>query len=116
MGLGMSSRDWKFRIQDIIKAIEKYIDSMSLADFKRNDLVMDAVERNFEIIGEASKNVPNKVQNTYPEIPWKEMAGMRNILIHVYFGIDVKLVWHTATKYLPQLKVQLLNLLKETKE
>lgn len=110
----MSSRDWKFRIEDILRAIDKieiYLNRMTLAQFKKNELVMDAVVRNLEIIGEASKNIPVAVRRAYPEIPWDQMKGMRNILIHEYFGVDVKIVWHTAKKYLPPLRKQLKSIL-----
>ncbi len=106
----MSSRDWKFRIQDILKAIAKielYLDKMTLAQFKKNEMVIDAVVRNFEIIGEASKNIPSTIRRAHGDIPWHQMNGMRNLLIHEYFGVDVPTVWHTAKKHLPLLKKQL---------
>lgn len=113
----MSSRQWDFRIEDILKAIDKielYINKMTLAQFKKNELVIDAVVRNLEIIGEASKNVPVAIRRAYPEIPWKQINGMRNILIHEYFGVDSKTVWHTVKEHLPILKQQLLKLHQST--
>jgi uncharacterized protein with HEPN domain len=107
----MSSRDWIFRIQDILMAIEKidsYIEGMNASQFKKNNLVIDAVIRNLEVIGEASKSIPLNIRHHYSDIPWNEMTGMRNILIHEYFGVDVTTVWHTAKKYLPPLKKQLI--------
>ena len=83
---------------------------MTLPQFKKNELVIDAVIRNFEIIGEASKNIPQTIQNVYPEIPWRQMSGMRNLLIHEYFGVDIDTVWHTAKKQLPALKNQLTEI------
>jgi uncharacterized protein with HEPN domain len=68
----MSSRQWVFRVQDILKAVEKierYVDGMTLAKFKQNELVIDAVVRNFEIIGEACKSIPLAIQRSYPDIP-----------------------------------------------
>lgn len=111
----MSSRDWLFRIQDILKAIQKietYIEGMTLNQFKKNELVIDAVIRNFEIIGEASKNISKSTRDLYPDIPWDQMNGMRNILIHEYFGVDETTVWHTAKTHLPILKEQFEALLK----
>lgn len=111
----MSSRDWDFRIQDILKAIDKierFIKGMTLTQFKKNELVIDAIVRNLEVIGEASKSIPIAVRRSHPDIPWSQMTGMRNILIHEYFGVDVKIVWHTAKKSLPTLKKQLQKLTK----
>ena len=101
----MSSREWIFRVQDILEAIEKvgrYIENMTLSQFKENELVMDAVIRNFEIIGEASKNIPLPIRRSYPEVPWNEMSGMRNVLIHEYFGVDSTLVWEIIKNDLPE--------------
>lgn len=109
-----SSREWDFRIHDILKSIDKvdkYIDGMTLAQFKKNELVIDAVIRNFEIIGEASKNVPIAIQQSYSDLPWKQMNGMRNTLIHEYFGVDLDTIWYTAKKELPSLKKLLIDLL-----
>ena len=109
-----SSREWPYRIKDILKAIgniETYIDSMTLSEFKKNQLVIDAVIRNFEIIGEASNYIPKNVKNSHPEIMWIEIYGMRNILIHEYFGVEVDTVWHTAKTHLPTLKKQLSTIL-----
>ncbi len=114
----MSSRQWIFRVKDILKAIEKierYMDGISLAKFKQNELVIDAVVRNFEIIGEASKSIPRSIQHVYPDIPWKEMKGMRDVLIHEYFGVDIKILWHAAKKNLPILRKQLEMLLQSVK-
>lgn len=106
----MSSRDWIFRIQDILTAIDKierYIEDTTLSQFKENDLIIDAVVRNFEIIGEACKGIPISVRHSHPDIPWIQMSGMRDILIHEYFGVDVKILWRTAKKDLPALKKKL---------
>lgn len=87
-----SSRDWLFRIKDILQAIDKieqYTQDLTVSKFKNNSLVVDAVVRNFEIIGEASVHIPLEIKNTYPDIPWKQMAAMRNLLIHEYFGVNV---------------------------
>lgn len=109
------SRDWSFRIKDIIKAItkiEQYLDQMTFSEFKKNEMAIDAVVRNFEIIGEAANNIPDDVENANPQVPWKQMVEMRNFLIHEYFGVDLNTVWQTAHKYLPELKEQLLQLNK----
>ena len=112
----MSSREWAFRIHDILKSIDKienYLEGMTIASFQKNDLVIDAVVRNFEIIGEASKNIPLAFRRSHSEIPWDQMNAMRNILIHEYFGVDIKIVWYTAKKNLPLLRKELVKLLEE---
>jgi uncharacterized protein with HEPN domain len=113
-----SSRNWSFRIKDILHAIEKieqYTKDMTAIEFKKNELVIDAVIRNFEIIGEASNGVPLIIQNAHPHIPWRQIIGLRNILIHEYFGVDVKAVWQTIHGHLPSLKQQLQGFSKEIK-
>lgn len=84
---------------------------MTASEFKKNELVIDAVIRNFEIIGEASNGIPLTVQQAHAEIPWKQMVELRNFLIHEYFGVDISTVWQTAHIHLPKLKQQLLSLI-----
>ena len=115
----MSSREWNFRIQDILNAIDKidrYLEGMTLTEFKKDELVIDGVVRNLEIIGEASKNLPLSMRRIHSNIPWKEMNGMRDVLIHRYFGVDIKIVWHTAKKSLPSIREHLEQLLQEPKK
>ena len=114
MKQSMSSRDWRFRIQDILKAIQKieaYVEGITASQFKDNELIIDAVVRNLEIIGEASKSISPATRRLYPDIPWNQMNAMRNILIHEYFGVDVATVWHTTKTHLPTLKKQLKSIL-----
>lgn len=85
---------------------------MTAAQFKKNELVIDAVIRNFEVIGEASNNVPLTIQRAHTHIPWRQMIALRNFLIHEYFGVDINTVWQTAHIHLPELKQQLLELTK----
>lgn len=111
MKLSKSSRDWSFRIKDILQAIERieeYTKGMTASEFKKKQIVIDAVIRNFEVIGEASNSVPRIVQHAHPQIPWKQMIALRNFLIHEYSGVDVNTVWQTAHLHLPILKKQLL--------
>jgi len=88
-------------IQDIIEAIDKlmkFVKGMSYDEFVQDDKTIFAVVRAIEIIGEAVKNIPEEVRGSYPEIPWKDMAGMRDKLIHSYFGIRLERVWETANE------------------
>lgn len=110
-----SSRDCSFRIKDILQAIdsiEEYTKNMTVSDFKKNKLVIDAVIRNFEIIGEASVHIPDTFRSAHPDIPWKQMTAMRNVLIHEYFGVNLGTIWQTVQTRLPALKEQLLSLNK----
>jgi len=97
-------------IEDIlhaIAAIEGFVNNLSFQEFKEDDKTSSAVIRKLEIIGEAAKNVPDDIKNKYAGIPWKEMAGMRDKLIHFYFGVDYNLVWQTIQTRLPEIKKEL---------
>jgi len=113
----MSKRDPKLFIQDMIEAIEKierYTSSMeTLDDFAKNEMVVDAVLRNLEIIGEAAKYIPKDLRSKYSEIPWKRVVGLRNVVIHSYFAVDPEVIWVIVEKQLPELKEVLLKMMRE---
>ena len=75
-------------------------------------MVVDAVVRNFEIIGEAAKNIPDQIKEKYPEIPWKKMYGLRNLISHEYFGVDYEMIWQIITEDLPQNMKDMSKILK----
>lgn len=109
-------RNPKLFLTDIfesIELIEKYTEKLSYKKFLENNETQDAVMRRIEIIGEATKNVPLKIRKEYPDIPWKQMAGMRNMLAHEYFGIVMKRIWDTTQKDLPKLKKQILKIIEK---
>jgi len=109
-------RDYRLYIDDLIEAIErieKYAGGLSFEEFSRDTKTVDAVIRNFEVLGEAAKHIPRHIKNRYVALPWKEMAGMRDKLIQEYFGIKLKIVWKTINKRLPQLKRLLKEILKD---
>ena len=82
---------------------------------KNNSLVLDGVVRNLEIIGEAVKNIPPQVKEKHPEIEWKKIASLRDILAHEYFGVDVEVIWDIVENKLPGLKAQISRILKDVK-
>ena len=93
-----------------IADIERYTQNMDFEKFSRDTLVQDGVMRKLEIIGEASKRLSPELRKTVNKIPWKEICGMRDKLIHDYFGVDLMAVWKTATEDVPSLKIVLEKL------
>ncbi len=91
-------------ILDAMEAIETFVEGMSFEEFIKDDKTVSAVIRKFEIIGEATKGVPDEIRQKYSDVPWREMAGMRDKLIHFYFGVDYELVWKTVKNRIPQVK------------
>lgn len=87
-----------------IDKIQEYTKNLTAQDFNNSELIQDAVIRNIEIIGEATKKISKDLKSQYLEIPWKEMSGMRDKLIHDYFGVDVDVVWKTVNEDIPFLK------------
>lgn len=112
-------RDITIYFQDILKAIEsieEFVRGMDFEAFKRDDKTVSAVIRKFEIMGEAARNIPKNIRNNYPDIPWKEMIGFRDKLIHFYFGIKYEIVWDTIKMKLPDLKEKIKKILEEMKK
>ena len=101
---------------DAINLIEEYLRDKDYDEFKNNRMLQDAVIREIEIIGEATKNLSMEFRNKHPNIPWRQIAGMRNKLIHGYFGVDVDAVWDTVMKDIPSLKEKLQKIIKEGKK
>jgi uncharacterized protein with HEPN domain len=95
------------RIADIIEAIdaiEEYTGELTYEQFFASRLVQDGVIRRLEIIGEATKHIPKRVRDTHPEIPWRQIAGMRDVLAHDYFGVILENAWNVVQRDLPPLK------------
>lgn len=109
-------KDIKIFLEHILESIdliEEYLKDKSKAEFLKLTQLQDSVIRRIEIIGEAVKNMPDDFKETYRKIPWKQIVGMRDILIHQYFGIDLNLTWEVIEKDLPRLKNQIRAIKKE---
>ncbi len=102
----MSHRLWIYRITDILDSIKKvlsYVEDMEFEDFQKDDKTIDAVIRNFIVIGEAARNVPDDIILKYPNIPWRLMGDMRNFAVHEYWGVEIRTIWKTIQDDLPPL-------------
>lgn len=111
-------RDFRDYINDILSSIEEiegFVKGFTFDKFVKDKKTINAVIRSLEVIGEASKKIPNVIRKKYPDIPWKKMAGMRDKLIHEYFGIDHEIIWEVATNEIKTLKYLLQDLRKELK-
>ena len=108
-------KEIKIFIEDIlesIKNIEEYVRGMDKEKFLEDNKTQDAVLRKLEVIGEAVKNIPSEVKEKYPEVSWKRIAGMRDVIIHEYFGVNLERVWKTVKDDLPELKKKILKISK----
>ncbi|MCH7763703.1 MAG: DUF86 domain-containing protein [Candidatus Marinimicrobia bacterium] len=100
-------------ILDSCQFIQEFVDGLDYNQFISDEKTTSAVIRKIEIIGEASKNIPDEIKHQASDIPWKEIAGMRDKLIHAYFGVDYRLVWETVQTFIPELKQRVQRLLEE---
>ncbi len=106
-------KDPQIYLQDIITSIhdiEIFIEGMSYAQFSKDKKTLNAVIRSLEVMGEAVKNLPAGFKNKHPEIPWKKIAGMRDKLIHEYFGIDIEIIWQVIEEDIPSIKPKIKKL------
>jgi uncharacterized protein with HEPN domain len=112
-------RDYQVYLEDIISAIDSikaYTKDLSYESFASDKKTVDAVIRNFEIIGEATKHIPLAVRREYPKVPWRDMAGMGDKLIHGYFGVQLDVVWKTVKERLPVVRPLIAEALAEMRE
>ncbi len=109
-------RSWQLYLGDILDAMEKIGDftrGVSFEDFSSDEKTVSAVRDKLSIIGEATKHIPPDIREAHPEIPWKEMAGMRDILTHAYFRTDLSMLYKTAVKRVPEQKLLIRKLYEE---
>ena len=107
----MSKRETKLLLEDIIESIDKierYTKNITFEEFFKDEKTIDAVIRNFEVIGEAANQIPKTDKLKFHQVEWRKVIGLRNRIIHEYFGIDLNIVWQIKEMYLPSLR-QLLN-------
>lgn len=112
-------RDYKLYLYDIKEAVEKietFTKGFTFEEFAKDIKTVDAVIRNLEIMGEAVKHIPKRVKGKHPDIDWKAMAGMRNILAHEYFGVRMGIIWKTIRERLPELRYEIEEILREVKD
>jgi len=112
----MPKRGDKELVMDMLIACEKilkYTNKLSYEEFCKNDLVVDAVVRNIEILGEACKNVSDTLKSKYPDVEWYEIARTRDKIIHFYFGVDLSIIWDIITVDIPALKEKLERIIEK---
>jgi uncharacterized protein with HEPN domain len=112
----MPPRDWRFRLEDMLKAIEEikqFTQDLTYDRFCADTRTMKAVLYSLAVIGEAARHIPEDFQADYPEIPWRDISDMRNVVIHEYFGVDPDILWETIHHDLPSIQVLLNSILKQ---
>ncbi len=105
--------EYLYDIKESIELILEYVKDTSQNEFKNNQEKQDAVVNRMNVIGEASKNLSQEIRDNYPDIPWKRMAGMRDVLIHQYHGIDLEVVWQTINQDLPEVGQRIEQIIEE---
>ena len=111
-------RDFRVYLEDILEAAaaaREFVTGMDKDDLGRDRRTRDAVVRNLEIVGEAVKRLPQQTKRDHPEVEWKKIAGLRDILVHDYFGIDMDIVWDVVQNKLPVLTEQIQRILDQSK-
>ena len=108
-------RDWRFRVRDIldaVRAIERYTEGMTFEEFAADARTIDAVVRNLMTIGESTRWIPEPIKDAHREVPWRTLRGVRNVVVHEYFGVDSEILWETVRSDLPPLAPKLEAMLQ----
>jgi uncharacterized protein with HEPN domain len=110
----MSRHDPDILLEDILTALDKigrFTKALDKARFLEDERTIDAVVRNLEVVGEAVRQLPEPFKDSHPQVPWWQIAGLRNRIVHDYFGVDVEIIWQVVSENVPKLKKQIVDLL-----
>jgi len=111
----MTNRPARIRLEDLKQAmarVRQYTKGLTYEEFVEDEKTMDAVLRNLEVIGEAARNIPEELRGEYPDVEWHRMIGLRNIISHEYFGVDMQIIWEVATRNVPETEPLVADMLK----
>ncbi len=112
-------RDSRLYLEDMQQALERitrYLQRQTFDTFEQNELLVDGIVRNLELLGEAAKHVPQDIRSNHPSVPWTKIAGLRDILTHQYFAVDLQIIWDVVTNQVPTLRNAIRVMLEEEQD